>query len=154
MEFADATPCPCAGDDTLVVRTLFMPSIATLLWRWFWWPKVVAPAAKTGCHRRLREARTPPRWPCRLSDDCSFKADIHCVSVVGRRIVAGLPCRDRPAPLSTIKSGTDHNRAVQSSDDDTTYRPSRLNAQLLTTSPCDEPLTGFPVPFSHKITRP
>jgi RND superfamily putative drug exporter len=28
---------------TLVVRTLLMPSIATLLGRWFWWPKVVHP---------------------------------------------------------------------------------------------------------------
>jgi putative drug exporter of the RND superfamily len=27
--------------DTLIVRTLLMPSIATLLGRWFWWPKVV-----------------------------------------------------------------------------------------------------------------
>ena len=24
--------------DTLVVRTLFMPSLATMLGRWFWWP--------------------------------------------------------------------------------------------------------------------
>ncbi|OBH11477.1 RND family transporter [Mycobacterium sp. E1747] len=29
--------------DTLVVRTLLMPSIATLLGRWFWWPRVVHP---------------------------------------------------------------------------------------------------------------
>ena len=29
--------------DTLVVRTLFMPSIATLLGRWFWWPQIVHP---------------------------------------------------------------------------------------------------------------
>ncbi|MEI7714628.1 MAG: MMPL family transporter [Mycobacterium sp.] len=29
--------------DTLVVRTLLMPSIATMLGRWFWWPKVVHP---------------------------------------------------------------------------------------------------------------
>ena len=29
--------------DTLVVRTLFMPSLATLLGRWFWWPLVVHP---------------------------------------------------------------------------------------------------------------
>jgi putative drug exporter of the RND superfamily len=27
--------------DTLIVRTLLMPSIATLLGRWFWWPQVV-----------------------------------------------------------------------------------------------------------------
>ena len=27
--------------DTLIVRTLLMPSIATLLGRWFWWPQRV-----------------------------------------------------------------------------------------------------------------
>jgi putative drug exporter of the RND superfamily len=27
--------------DTLIVRTLLMPSVATLLGRWFWWPQVV-----------------------------------------------------------------------------------------------------------------
>ena len=29
--------------DTLIVRSLLMPSIATLLGRWFWWPQVVHP---------------------------------------------------------------------------------------------------------------
>jgi putative drug exporter of the RND superfamily len=29
--------------DTLIVRTLLMPSIATLVGRWFWWPQVVHP---------------------------------------------------------------------------------------------------------------
>jgi MMPL family/Mycobacterium membrane protein len=29
--------------DTLIVRTLLMPSIATLLGRWFWWPHVIYP---------------------------------------------------------------------------------------------------------------
>src|SRR6516165_10379751 len=29
--------------DTLIVRTLLTPSIATLLGRWFWWPQVVHP---------------------------------------------------------------------------------------------------------------
>jgi RND superfamily putative drug exporter len=29
--------------DTLVVRTLLMPSLATMLGRWFWWPQVVHP---------------------------------------------------------------------------------------------------------------
>jgi RND superfamily putative drug exporter len=29
--------------DTLIVRTLLMPSIATMLGRWFWWPQVVHP---------------------------------------------------------------------------------------------------------------
>lgn len=28
--------------DTLIVRALLMPSIATLLGRWFWWPIVRA----------------------------------------------------------------------------------------------------------------
>jgi len=39
--------------DTLIVRTLLMPSIATLLGRWFWWPQVV--------HPRGDNARTPVR---------------------------------------------------------------------------------------------
>jgi putative drug exporter of the RND superfamily len=29
--------------DTPIVRTLLMPSIATLLGRWFWWPQVIYP---------------------------------------------------------------------------------------------------------------
>ncbi|MGH3562713.1 MAG: MMPL family transporter, partial [Mycobacterium sp.] len=29
--------------DTFVVRAFFMPSIATLLGRWFWWPQVMRP---------------------------------------------------------------------------------------------------------------
>jgi putative drug exporter of the RND superfamily len=39
--------------DTLIVRTLLMPSIATLLGRWFWWPQVV--------HPRGDNARRPAR---------------------------------------------------------------------------------------------
>lgn len=38
--------------DTLVVRTLFMPSIATLLGRWFWWPQIVHPRGDYGVRRR------------------------------------------------------------------------------------------------------
>lgn len=38
--------------DTLVVRTLFMPSIATLLGRWFWWPQVVHPRGADNIGRR------------------------------------------------------------------------------------------------------
>ena len=41
--------------DTLIVRSLLMPSIATLLGRWFWWPQVVYPR---GDHQFLRP---PPR---------------------------------------------------------------------------------------------
>ena len=37
--------------DTLVVRTLFMPSIATLLGRWFWWPHVVHPRGADNVRR-------------------------------------------------------------------------------------------------------
>src|ERR1700691_3277617 len=34
--------------DTLIVRTLFMPSLATMLGRWFWWPLVVHPRGDYG----------------------------------------------------------------------------------------------------------
>jgi putative drug exporter of the RND superfamily len=44
--------------DTLVVRTLFMPSIATLLGRWFWWPQIVHPRGADNVRR-----------PASLSDD-------------------------------------------------------------------------------------
>ncbi|WAC93224.1 RND family transporter [Mycobacterium sp. Aquia_213] len=37
--------------DTLIVRTLLMPSIATLLGRWFWWPQVVHPRGDYGLPR-------------------------------------------------------------------------------------------------------
>ena len=53
--------------DTLIVRSLLMPSIATLLGRWFWWPQVVYPR---GDHhfRNLatpnRRPRTPTPWRC------------------------------------------------------------------------------------------
>jgi RND superfamily putative drug exporter len=42
--------------DTLIVRTLLMPSIATLLGRWFWWPQVVHPRGDYG----LPPVRTVP----------------------------------------------------------------------------------------------
>jgi RND superfamily putative drug exporter len=38
-----STVCISLLLDTLVVRTLFMPSLATMLGRWFWWPLVVHP---------------------------------------------------------------------------------------------------------------
>jgi RND superfamily putative drug exporter len=47
--------------DTLIVRSLLMPSIATLLGRWFWWPQVVYPRGDN--HFRIPQ---PPRPP---SDD-------------------------------------------------------------------------------------
>jgi putative drug exporter of the RND superfamily len=42
--------------DTLVVRTLFMPSLATLLGRWFWWPQVVHPR---GDHPKPKPSPAP-----------------------------------------------------------------------------------------------
>jgi RND superfamily putative drug exporter len=38
--------------DTLIVRSLFMPSIATLLGRWFWWPQIVQPRGADNVRRR------------------------------------------------------------------------------------------------------
>ncbi|MGD9619056.1 MAG: RND family transporter [Mycolicibacterium sp.] len=38
-----ATVCIGLLLDTLIVRTFLMPSIATLLGRWFWWPQIVHP---------------------------------------------------------------------------------------------------------------
>jgi RND superfamily putative drug exporter len=49
--------------DTLIVRSLLMPSIATLLGRWFWWPQVVYPRGDH--HFRTSE---PPRPPSEESD--------------------------------------------------------------------------------------
>ncbi|MGB8391166.1 MMPL family transporter, partial [Mycobacterium sp.] len=48
--------------DTLVVRTLLMPSIATMLGRWFWWPRVVHPRGDNALPRRpvVQEANTAP----------------------------------------------------------------------------------------------
>nr|WP_157139261.1 MMPL family transporter [Mycobacterium xenopi] len=40
--------------DTLVVRTLFMPSIAVLLGRWFWWPQVIHPRGDNARSPRTR----------------------------------------------------------------------------------------------------
>ncbi|GFG75337.1 MMPL/RND family transporter [Mycobacterium botniense] len=53
-----STVCVGLLMDTLVVRTLFMPSIATLLGRWFWWPQIVHPRGVDNVRR-----------PARLSDD-------------------------------------------------------------------------------------
>nr|WP_293323349.1 MMPL family transporter [Mycobacterium sp.] len=45
--------------DTLIVRTLLMPSIATLLGRWFWWPQVVHPRGDNG-RPKLAPAQAAP----------------------------------------------------------------------------------------------
>jgi putative drug exporter of the RND superfamily len=42
--------------DTLIVRTLLMPSIATLLGRWFWWPQVVHPRGDNALRARAVSA--------------------------------------------------------------------------------------------------
>ncbi len=44
--------------DTFVVRAFFMPSIATLLGRWFWWPQVVR-STGPNAHVRGIAAHTP-----------------------------------------------------------------------------------------------
>jgi putative drug exporter of the RND superfamily len=55
--------------DTLLVRTLLMPSIATLLGRWFWWPQVVdrrgapQPTASSPARGPQAEATTQPLGP-------------------------------------------------------------------------------------------
>jgi len=55
--------------DTLIVRSLLMPSIATLLGRWFWWPQVVYPR---GDHHFLKPQ--PPRPPSQDADTVALPA--------------------------------------------------------------------------------
>ncbi|UGU30012.1 MMPL family transporter [Mycolicibacterium smegmatis] len=43
--------------DTLIVRSLLMPSIATLLGRWFWWPQVVYPRGDNHFRRSTAVSR-------------------------------------------------------------------------------------------------
>jgi putative drug exporter of the RND superfamily len=50
--------------DTLIVRSLLMPSIATLLGRWFWWPQVVYPRGDNHFRKPA-----PPRVPREDDDD-------------------------------------------------------------------------------------
>jgi RND superfamily putative drug exporter len=50
--------------DTLIVRSLLMPSIATLLGRWFWWPQVVYPR---GDNHLPRSRPEPPADTDRLT---------------------------------------------------------------------------------------
>ncbi|MCV7259851.1 MMPL/RND family transporter [Mycobacterium shimoidei] len=57
-----STVCVGLLMDTLVVRTLFMPSIAVLLGRWFWWPQVVHPRGDNAIRRpseQLSDDTTP-----------------------------------------------------------------------------------------------
>jgi putative drug exporter of the RND superfamily len=49
--------------DTLVVRTLFMPSLATMLGRWFWWPLVVHPRGDHGARRPATQDETTAPLP-------------------------------------------------------------------------------------------
>ena len=53
--------------DTFVVRAFLMPSIATLLGRWFWWPRVVYPR---GDHHFLKPQ--PPRPPSEEPDTAAL----------------------------------------------------------------------------------
>jgi RND superfamily putative drug exporter len=53
--------------DTLIVRSLLMPSIATLLGRWFWWPLVVYPR---GDNHFLTPQ--PPRRPTEDADTAAM----------------------------------------------------------------------------------
>jgi RND superfamily putative drug exporter len=46
--------------DTLIVRTLLMPSIATLVGRWFWWPQVVHPRGASNVRQASPAATTLP----------------------------------------------------------------------------------------------
>jgi RND superfamily putative drug exporter len=55
--------------DTLIVRSLLMPSIATLLGRWFWWPLVVYPR---GDNHFLKPQ--PPRPPSEDPDTVALSA--------------------------------------------------------------------------------
>jgi putative drug exporter of the RND superfamily len=55
--------------DTLIVRSLLMPSIATLLGRWFWWPQVVYPR---GDNHFLKPQ--PPRPPSDEPDTLALSA--------------------------------------------------------------------------------
>jgi putative drug exporter of the RND superfamily len=49
--------------DTLIVRTLLMPSIATLLGRWFWWPQIVHPRGADNVRRRVTLPEHVPPQP-------------------------------------------------------------------------------------------
>jgi RND superfamily putative drug exporter len=58
--------------DTLIVRSLLMPSIATLLGRWFWWPQVVYP--RGDYHFRKYQPRREE--PGREDDTLSLPAQV------------------------------------------------------------------------------
>jgi RND superfamily putative drug exporter len=52
--------------DTFIVRSLLMPSIATMLGRWFWWPQVVYPRGDN--HFRKPAPTQPPEPPSEETD--------------------------------------------------------------------------------------
>ncbi|WP_442931313.1 MMPL/RND family transporter [Mycolicibacterium sp. 120320] len=58
--------------DTLVVRSLLMPSIATLLGRWFWWPQVVYPRGDY----HFRKYRPRRQEPGKDDDTVSLPAQV------------------------------------------------------------------------------
>jgi RND superfamily putative drug exporter len=49
--------------DTFIVRSLLMPSIATMLGRWFWWPQVVYPRGDYQFLKPGAQGPRPPRPP-------------------------------------------------------------------------------------------
>jgi putative drug exporter of the RND superfamily len=49
--------------DTLVVRTLLMPSLATMLGRWFWWPQIVHPRGDNAVRRPAAQEETTAPLP-------------------------------------------------------------------------------------------
>ena len=56
--------------DTFIVRSLLMPSIATLLGRWFWWPQVVYP--RGDWHFLPPQPRKPPPPPVDDTDTAAI----------------------------------------------------------------------------------
>ena len=56
--------------DTLIVRSLLMPSIATLLGRWFWWPLVVYPRGDN----HFRHVQPKPEPPSEDTDALAVQA--------------------------------------------------------------------------------
>jgi putative drug exporter of the RND superfamily len=61
--------------DTLIVRTLLMPSIATLLGRWFWWPQVVYPRGDHNVPATSVSAHSPVANDAAISRDGAQRDD-------------------------------------------------------------------------------
>ncbi|MEO8816249.1 MAG: MMPL family transporter, partial [Mycobacterium sp.] len=68
--------------DTFVVRAFLMPSIATLLGRWFWWPQVVRPR---GPNTNVRGIAAHAK----VEDSRDTSADTDALDVAAVRRAAG-----------------------------------------------------------------